>query len=365
MTLALTIKDAVEKTQEMMVWRENVEDAMTAVSPQADAMLNRSGLQSKQAMQANVQAALDAAKVVAEVLKMTPVAASAPVIEASVGAAEAAIELADLIYTEAQLAKAWAIYVEARATPQDRWLARKATRENPTLSKYSMAYGALNGDPMAREGMRRCGLNKQVLANPGTNIDKVVTFLEAKYPDDPVLLRAVPPKDKWHPGPIEMTSTSFMRFYSAATTQADVDPSGDVSGIAGALAKLEAAETAFEAAVKEVSERAATVTLSEHKKRPVTLGGTAKEDLSLSLMTLRDQLDRYKPVDATTQKPHGEMVKYIDALRAKSEQRSAQIAKFVKDAPWTSKLKPDPEPEKAEEEGDETVETRVEDTAAE
>jgi len=86
-----------------------------------------------------------------------------------------------------------------------------------------MAYGALNGDPIAREGMRRCGLNKQTLANPDTNVSKVVTFLEAKYPDDPTLLRAVPRKDKWYPGPIEMTSTSFMRFYSAATSDAAVD----------------------------------------------------------------------------------------------------------------------------------------------
>ncbi len=345
MTLALTIKDAIEKTQEMMVWRENVEDAMTAVSPQADAMLNRSGLQTKQAMQANLQVAFDAAKVVAEALKMTPVAAAAPVIEASVDVAEAAIELADLIYTEAKLAAAWKIYVEARATPQDRWLARKATRENPTLSKYAMAFGALNGDPIAREGMRRCGLNKQVLANPDTNVSKVVTFLEAKYPDDPTLLRAVPPADKWHPGPIEMTSTSFMRFYTAATTKARVDPNNDVSGIAGALAKLEAAEAAFEEAVKEVADRAATVTVSEHKANPVTLRGTAKEELSMCLMAFRDQADRYTPVDTETQKKHEEMAKYIDALRARSEQRSAAISKFVKDAPWTSKLKPDPKVE--------------------
>ncbi|MCF6233844.1 MAG: hypothetical protein L3J36_12230 [Rhodobacteraceae bacterium] len=344
MTLILTIKDAIEKTQEMMVWRENVEDAMTAVSPQADAMLNRSGLQTKQAMQANVQVAFDAAKVVSEVLKMTPAAGAAPIVAASVDVAEAAIELADLIYTEVQLARAWKIYEEARANPQDRWLARKATRENPTLSKYAMAYGALNGDPIAREGMRRCGLNKQTLANPDTNVSKVVTYLEAKYPDDPTLLRAVPRKDKWHPGPIEMTSTSFMRFYCAATTDAAVDSSGDVSGIAGALAKLESAETAFEAALKEVVERAATVTRTEHKVTPVTLSGTAKDSLSLSLITTRNQLDHYKPIDTETQSEHAEMAKYIDALRAKSEQRSAQIAKIIRDAPWTSKLKPDPEP---------------------
>jgi hypothetical protein len=110
------------------------------------------------------------------------------------------------------------------------------------------------------------------------------------------------------------------------------------------MAKLESAETAFEAALKEVTERAATVTKSEHKATPVTLAGTAKDSLSLSLMTTRDQLDRYKPIDTETRKAHAEMAKYIDALRAKSEQRSALIAKIIRDASWTSKLKPDPEP---------------------
>ena len=72
MTLAFSLKDAVEKTQELIIWCENVEDATAAGSAQVDATLNRRGLQTKQMMRADVQAAIDAAKVVAEVLAFTP-----------------------------------------------------------------------------------------------------------------------------------------------------------------------------------------------------------------------------------------------------------------------------------------------------
>ncbi len=258
MTLAYTIKDAIEKTQELIIWVENVEDATAAGSAQVDAMLNRRGLQTKQMMRAQVQAAIDAAKVVAEVLAFTPAAPAGPVVKASAEVAEAAIDLADLIYTEVQLAKAWGIYQQARAQPQDRYLAREATRENPTLSKYAMAYGSLNGDPIAVEGMRRCGLDKQTLSVPGTNVAKVVTYLEAKYPDDPVLLRAVPVPEKWYPGPVELTAASFLSFYRMATTKAapKLSADGHASGITAALGRLVEAEAALQAALDKAAEAA-------------------------------------------------------------------------------------------------------------
>jgi hypothetical protein len=364
-TLALTIKSAIEQTQEMIMWRENVADAMTAVSPQVDAMLNRSGLQTKQAMQQNVQAALEAARVVAEVLKLTPGAPAAPIVEASVGAIEAGIELADLIYTEVQLNNAWKIYQKAQAQPDDRYLARQALRENPTLSKYAMAYGSLNGDPIAVEGMRRCGLNKQVLANPDSNVSKVVTFLESKYPDDPVLLRANPPGDKWYPGSIELKGASWMLFYQAGIAEADLDPAGDTSGIAAAVGRLGEADIAFDKALDDVATKAKTTTVSEHAANPVVIESGAKNTMLLSLIQLRAKLDGYKPLEKATQKKHDSMAAYIDALRAKAEQRTASIEKIIDSAPWTSKLLKDPEPAAAPGTSEsETAEPSTADTAA-
>ncbi|MEM1432151.1 MAG: hypothetical protein AAGG09_22055 [Pseudomonadota bacterium] len=338
LTLAFTIKDAVEKAEQLIIWRENVEDALTAHSAQADAMLNRKGLQTKQTTLAGIQVALDAAKVVAEVLALTPVAPASPVVKASINAAEAAIELSDLLYTETQLAAAWKIYQKAKDTPDDRYLARKSMRENPTLSKYAMAYGALKGDPIAVEGMRRCGLSKITLANPDANVDKVVTYLETKYPDDPVLLRAVPVPDKWYPGPIELTTKCWMMFYNAAITGADLKEA-DTSSIAAAIALVDEAQEEFETALDKAIEEAKQKTLAEAGKNPVTLDQRDYAKLLSACMRLQDVLRGFDPKQTDGRTAHESFAKFTDALAAKSEQRVASINQILKDEPWVRHYK--------------------------
>ncbi len=337
MTLAFTIKDAVEKAEQLMIWRDNVEDALVAHSAVADAMLNRKGLQTKQTTQAGIQVALDAAKVVAEVLVLTPAAPAGPVVKASVATIEATIELTDLIYTEKQLADAWKIYERAKDDPEDRYLARKATRENPTLSKYAMAYASLKGDPIAVEGMRRCGLSKITLANPDTNINKVVTYLETKYPDDPVLLRAVPVPDKWYPGSIELTVRCWMTFYHAAISEeVKLSSEADTSGIAGAMAKVEEESKTFDAALDRCVDEARSKTLAESANSPVELLQTEFQPLVAACLRLQDQLAKYTPRDTENNAVHKSMAKVVDALAAKSEQKVSSVNRVLKDKPWKS-----------------------------
>ncbi|MDZ4093467.1 MAG: hypothetical protein U1D35_00985, partial [Paracoccaceae bacterium] len=254
LTLAFTIQDAIAKTEELIIWTANFKDAQAASSAQVDAFLNRKGLQTEQTARAAIQVALDAAKVVAEVLKLTPAAPAGPVVQASAVAAEATIELTAILYTEVQMARAWKIYEKARDDPQDRYLARKATQANPTLAKYAMAWGATKGDPIAVEGMRRCGLNEHTLAMPETNVAKVVEYLEAKYADDPVLLRAVPVKQKWHPGPVVLSLSSWASFYQMATTEAvpAVTKTNDIIGINAALGALDGAEARFSTEIERL-----------------------------------------------------------------------------------------------------------------
>lgn len=342
MTLSFTIQDAIVKTQEMVIWMDNFRDAQAASSAQVDAFMNRKGLQTKQAAMANIQVALDAAKVVAQVMKLTPIAGAAPVVEATISTTEAAIELTDTIYTEIQLARAWKIYQRARDVPQDRYLARKATQENPTLSKYAMAWGAKNGDPIAVEGMRRCGLNDKTLAQPETNVAKVVAYLEAKYADDPVLLRAVPVKEKWHPGPIELTLKSWAGFYRMATTEAvpAVAKTVDISAINAALGTLDGAEKAFAAAVKQLYDANGKRSRAEVEKDPGEPDAGQVAALLGTLYRLRDALARYKAVD-TTGKPHAEMAAYVDALAARAEQRATAVDTILAEKGWSLAYKRD------------------------
>jgi hypothetical protein len=342
LTLTFSIQKAIKQTEEMILWMDNVADAQNAASAQVDAFLNRKGLATKQAAMANVQAALDAAKVVAEVLALTPVAAAAPVVKSSIALAEATIELTDLAYTEIQMANAWKIYQKAREVPMDRYLAREATRENPTLSKYAMAWGAVNGDPIAMEGMRRCGLNAHTLKLPDTNVSKVVAYLEKQYADDPQLLRAVPVKEKWHPGPVELTFKSWMSFYQMATTTAVplVGKTADISAINAALGSLEKTDKAFSDAVAALFESNKTRTKTEVTENPGEPDQAAVVALQANLMRLGDALGKFKSVDANGAQ-HKEMAAYIDALAAKAEQRSQAVNKILVDKKWAKVFKAD------------------------
>lgn len=342
LTLTFSIQKAIKQTEEMILWMDNVADAQNAASAQVDAFLNRKGLATKQAAMANVQAALDAAKVVAEVLALTPVAAAAPVVKSSIALAEATIELTDLIYTEIQMANAWKIYQKAREVPMDRYLAREATRENPTLSKYAMAWGAVNGDPIAMEGMRRCGLNAHTLKLPDTNVSKVVAYLEKQYADDPVLLRAVPVKEKWHPGPVELTYKSWMSFYQMATTTAEplLARTGDISAISAALGTLDKTDKAFSDAVAALFERNKSRTRDEVTADPGEPDQAAVVALQANLMRIGDTLGKFKAVDVTGAR-HKEMAAYVDALAAKTEQRQQAVNKILVDRKWAGVFKAD------------------------
>ncbi len=331
--LTFAIQDAIKKAEEMLIWMENVQDAQNASSAQVDAMLNRKGLQSKQLIMANITVAVDAAKVVAEVLALTPAAPAAPVVIAAADLTAAAAETAEMIHTEVQLARAWKIYQAASANPADRYLARKATRENPTLAKYAMAWGAKSGDPIAVEGMRRCGLNEHTLALPDTNVNKVVSYLEAKYSDDPVLLRAVPVKEEWHPGPVELNFRSWASFYQMAITKGGVSSDADVSAINAALGVLDTAEDGFRKALDAAFEDNAERSEEDVKANP---GGPNKEAVLLikaALLKSSTALGRYKPLNAEN-RPHKEMATYVDALVALSEKRMTGLDKVMADARW-------------------------------
>jgi hypothetical protein len=335
LTLTFTIQDAIAKAQELIIWQDNFKDAQAASSAQVDAFLSRKGLQTKQTAQAGIQAALDAAKVVAEAMKLTPGAPAAPAVKASVEVVEASIKLADILYTEQQMAAAWRLYQQARDNPQDRYLARKATQKNPTLAKYAMAWGATKGDPIAVEGMRRCGLNEHTLAHPDTNIAKVVAYLEAKYADDPVLLRAVPMKQKWHPGPVELSLNSWTSFYDMATTKAvpAVAKTNDISGINAALGNYGDAKIAFDKAIDALIEENKTRRPAQVKENPGAPDEAISAKLTVSLYKLMDNLRRFKAVDEDGN-PHPQMAAYVDALVAKTDQTLTAIEGILHDAKW-------------------------------
>ncbi len=265
--LVFSIGEAIKHAEQLVIWMDNVGDAKKARTAQMDAMLNRLGLQKKQLVIANIKVGIQAVKVAGEATKLAGEAA--PVgyaVAAGADLAESVLEVSVKVVEVAEMEKAWKDYKKALENPKNRKAIRAAMRSNPTLSKYAMAWGAVeDGNAVAKEAMRRCGLNARTLAQPETNVNKVVEYLEMIYADDPVLLRAVPVTDKWHPGDIEFEFRSFLKFYRAAIADAKL-AEFDYSGVSGALGGYETCAEAFAAEILRVT-KANSDAVVENEKR--------------------------------------------------------------------------------------------------
>lgn len=156
--------------------------------------------------------------------------------------ARALTEFAYKMHKEAEIEAGWKLYKMALASPGDRKKARTAMKWNSTLSKCVIAYGiVIDGDPIAKEVGRSCGITPEVLADQKNVCPKVVTYFETLYSDDPKVLKRVPIPQKWHPGAPVPTLVSWMRFKAAATQRANpplAAASAKTPGIDGALSRL-------------------------------------------------------------------------------------------------------------------------------
>ncbi|OED45868.1 hypothetical protein AB838_22095 [Rhodobacteraceae bacterium (ex Bugula neritina AB1)] len=316
--LAFAIAEAVKHAEQLLIWMENVEDAGAAATVQLDAMMNRYGLETKQTIIASIKVGIKAVKVAGEATKLSPAAPIGLAISSGADAGEAVLDLGVEIEKNVAIAQAWSAYKAALEQPQNRKAARMALRKNPTLSKYAMAYGAkVEGNAIAKEAMRRCGINERTLAQPDTNVDKVVTYLEQLYDEDPVVVRAVGVANEWHPGDIELTYESFCRFHMKAATVAKPVVSGpDAGRIKSTLAAFETAVPAFEEAVKT---SAGTGTPPDE---------TVEKAAVEAVVALGKALKAYNP-EAATGGLHQEMAEYIHTLGAKTSLKHRALQKLI------------------------------------
>ena len=216
--LIKSLKLAAEHAMALVEWRQNVADARAAMSVQAEAMINRSGLEAKHTMEHSLQALNSAVLIVGGALACAgPFAPAGHITTSTYKAVVTVGQTLYKYYEKRELRKNWKIYLKALDNPDDRKTIRKAIRGNPTLAKYVIAYGAEEeNNPVARNVMRKCGLSAEVLDSKGTNVQKVEAYLEALFPEDPVLLVAVSRPKAWWPGQLELTSASVAAFAGAA-----------------------------------------------------------------------------------------------------------------------------------------------------
>lgn len=93
---------------------------------------------------------------------------------------------------------AWAATKEALAEPENRRLAHRARTMNPTLAKYTIAYGAMVArDPTAIVIANKLGLDDDCLKSKSANVEKVKKYLELKFPDDGTVKGYIEKEPSW------------------------------------------------------------------------------------------------------------------------------------------------------------------------
>ncbi len=204
---------AHKRTKALEVWRDANEAAISSRSAFSSTIQNFISNQEFQRYHQSFQAVLQLLQIGFGVAGTI----YAPMYGAGLAAkAGAALEDSGYQYMkQCRADKAWKVTEKALANPGNRRLGHAARLLNPTLAKYSIAYGALMAhDPIAMGIMKKCGLDRETLARPDANVGLVKKYLQTLYNDDPVVLGPVPKdpkqKQKTLPAP-ELTLKSWKR----------------------------------------------------------------------------------------------------------------------------------------------------------
>ena len=182
---------AYDRAVALSIWLDANESATTAVSPYATSIQNFVRNQGEQFTHYSIQAAANAIKVA------TDIAANAhPAVKAVSVAVTAAASLESLVYTvykQAMLRRAWSTTKKSLADPENRKLALIARKMNPTLAKYTIAYGALiEKSPIAITVMGEVGVDRETLSRAGDKVGDVKKYLQTLYNEDNVVLGNLP-----------------------------------------------------------------------------------------------------------------------------------------------------------------------------
>jgi hypothetical protein len=226
--MAMDVAILVRKSYQLNKWFKNM--ALTAGnnSVYGPSIAGRLASAQVQVSQQAVRVVFDAIGVAAESAKLADCMGVATGVSIANTMAKALVEFGYKMQKEAAIDKGWQLYKKALENPGDRKVARKAMKWNSTLSKCVLAYGIVkDGDPIAKEVARSCGMTPEVLADQNEVCGKVVTYFQTLYSDDPIVVRRIPLKKAWHPGSPILTLESWLRFKASAIDYAKPSLSQD------------------------------------------------------------------------------------------------------------------------------------------
>jgi hypothetical protein len=183
----INLKAAADRCAAWLNWREGRKDAESAVSPYATSIDNFTKNQGQQFTHYSIQAASNAIQALLACGEMSPMAPAFKAAGGGVAAAAAAEDLIYQFYKRQALRNAWKMTRQALDPKNhgNRKMALLVRQMNPTLAKYTLAYGALvEESPVAITACNRIGIDRETLARSSANVDQLKTYFEKLYPDD-------------------------------------------------------------------------------------------------------------------------------------------------------------------------------------
>jgi hypothetical protein len=199
--MAANMVAAAQRAQQLGRWVNSQRDFAAAQNALTSSAQNFVKNQADQFAHHTIQATFQAAQMIGDIVKVGGISAAAG--QGLQTAGQIGEQLENIIQKwkkRAEVEYAWRITKKSLKNPTNRKLALKARAINPTLAKYSIAWGAVHmRDPLARNALTACNLTEAVLNNEKANVDKVVSYLEKFYDEDDTLYRELEKDVAWCP----------------------------------------------------------------------------------------------------------------------------------------------------------------------
>ncbi len=240
------LKHAIDRASDSAAWVQNQSDLIKACSPYSQAAKNFAHNQWVHKVHYRVNAGLELLKMAAAVAGTTGAdfgaGKAAGTVLAGVSLVEGVIYKIKMKY---DLEAGYKAFVRASQNPKNRKAGLQGLIKNPTLAKYAIAWGAyIKKDPLAVHAISSAGLNEKDLEDEKAGLDKVVDYLQTRYPEDNVILRKLA-SVSWSPGKIELTVECWIRTKAQAQRDADLAAKPPTADIERAFLNAQRAQRAL------------------------------------------------------------------------------------------------------------------------
>lgn len=250
--LSKAIVLAWKRATHLRDWEKSFDEATVIPNPYASSIENFLNNQKDLVTETRLEAGILLVKLIGEVMAVTPLVGAGKAVSAGADMAMAVKKSLYSVYKYNLLQEAWRETKIALENPHFRRQNLYVRKLNPTLAKYTIAFGAIEAkDPIARSAMNRIGLTDEMLEERDTKAGDVKKYLELRYQEHMEVKKRFVPEDDWlHKLP--MISLDPKRWLYVVSQATKVKPTFVVNdgGIKAALATVSTDEGRF---IKEAS----------------------------------------------------------------------------------------------------------------